>query len=425
MFCLYYYPESRCVCYERQGRKVIIGSDIAGWRRNVPLLYDCMALLGILRTTSSKSLLFVRESAFCGEWADTPIYQIKKVGCLLLEGASNDEDVEGVRKLIEEHNFYYTFGNILRPEFQWNANMRNIFESYILDEEKHPAHNMEVMNRHSPLLAERDLRPQPNFDRQPKRDKIKVSEFMKQVSRSRREEASPPYESNPRIKIVGYGSDHTEFAVVEMFCGYFEENIAHLDNYTTFRIMSSISTERIGTRLQSRGADINGNASFLVETKFGTTESNGGEEITNRGFPLCDFTVMRGTIPLFWEQHEPLKPYRIVLGTDEESNELAFVKHFDKLEITYSEVQDHRVVAVLDLLGNKKHEKRLREKYREYCKHYDIGYMHIDLNKYASNFDELKHVFERKLTRFVKKMMEKDSLREKSVKKRINKTKRI
>ena len=224
-------------------------------------------------------------------------------------------------------------------------------------------------------------------------------------------------ESSNRI-VIYHEFDGDEFLIATMFCGYFEMNKTYINGNTTLRMLSKISTARIGTRMLSRGADLDGNASFLVETNF--TAKQAVKDGLAENIDIFDFKVVRGNVPLLWMQPDPLKPRKIVFYGNEDENSRALVRHFDTLERVYSDGQTHRAVVALDLLGSQKYEKCLREDYRYYCKAHNVGYIHMDINKHANVFEELCAKFKAKIKRFIRKMIkngtwERDGLDDKEI----------
>lgn len=313
-------------------------------------------ILGILVVGETKHLFFCISSELVGMFAGVPTYRVLKVRYISLDGHTCDDEAESVRSLIESLRFYYTFEDI-EEHFLWNGEMlRHFGDAFVSLESCSDAslHRSEV--------------PKGGWGRSP---------FSTKIQEGARGDLM-------RSSLAG-----------KMFCGYFEaQTVREGGCLYSIKIRSRISIKKIGTRMLSRGVDDLGKVSFFVETMF--VIEGGGEK--------SEFTILRGSVPVYWSQDDPLKPHKMNLERDYESNQKAFNSHFDKLQQGYG-----KVVAV-DLLGSKKYEKMLSKLYRTLCTENGIDYMHFDLNNHTENFGMLKSLFYDKLARTLSRVQRRKTL---------------
>lgn len=295
--------------------------------------FEC--ILGVINVTNnSKYLFFCLESDVLG-WFDRntfskEIFSIRKVGYVPITVDESEESAVSIKDLIESLNFYYTFDKV-EDHFLWNIEMIRNF-----NELPHCTQESTIKNNRNPFSM-----------------KYKTSNVQKYV-------------------------------IPSMFCGYFEvQNTKNAGVLYTLKIMSMISTKKIGPRMLSRGIDAMGNVSFFVETQF-LIEDNTTSTI---------FRILRGSIPLYWSQTDPLRPHKINIDENEEANNKAFKKHMEKLEKRYGKI------VVVNLLGGRKYEKILCKMYGDQCKKESINYIHFDLNKHAENIKNIKNAFYRQLSK--------------------------
>lgn len=306
------------------------------------LSYPFECFLGVLDTEKGKHLFFCSESNLIGTYEEVKYHKISKIQYLPLECESNtNDDAESVRILIESLGFYYTFEEV-EEHFFWNANMLLKFKEDI--EVKLGEYNSHKTSVKKTVMPSTDHR----------------SPFIKQS-------AVKTYHENPKI-VLPTG---------KIFCGYFETQTVWENGILNFlKIQSKISIKKIGARMLSRGVDNNGNVSFFVETKFTVKNDNERNE----------FVILRGSVPLYWSQNDPLKPKKIQLEGSYEENKDAFNKHFNKLIGGYGRI------IVVDLLSGIKYEHALSQLYKELCEARNIEYIHFDLNKHVKDYETLKSI---------------------------------
>ncbi|KAM0671310.1 phosphoinositide polyphosphatase [Ordospora colligata] len=175
----------------------------------------------------------------------------------------------------------------------------------------------------------------------------------------------------------------TDFEISTLFCGFFIESIfkasAELYNMT---LLSLVSSSKVGTRYLCRGIDADGNVSMFVKTRF---------VIRCNKQTMFDFTIVRGSVPLFWSQKEYGFPTKVSICADEPGAHKAFIKHFEKLTREYGKIH------VVNLLGEKKDEKLLTSSFSKLLDTEEIPYTEFDLNAYANDYDNMKFLLYFKL----------------------------
>jgi hypothetical protein len=101
-------------------------------------------------------------------------------------------------------------------------------------------------------------------------------------------------------------------------------------------LISRRSTMRTGTRFHARGIDDSGNVANFVET----------EQIIVADNIVFSYTMVRGSVPVFWEQKGVVED--VSISRSPELTKKAFTKHFEDLIGTYGPV------FCLDLLSDTK-----------------------------------------------------------------------
>ena len=314
--------------------------------------FEC--IIGIISLgTFCKCLFFCAESEKQGVYNEKDVYKVMKVAYISITDDFDKDSADSVVNLFESLNFYY----MTEPQeehFLWNGEMlRNFKEWAVLPYENNK--KVTTSSRNPFSLKIKESKPSNNLDQM----------------------------------IIGY-----------LICGYFETQIKRdLDKVYKFSIFSKISTKKIGTRLLSRGVDELGKVSFFVETKF-ITEVSGNKN---------EFTILRGSVPVFWSQDDPLKPHKIQIGSDIQRAREAFKAHFKSLEAGYGKI------VVIDLLGTKKYERLLSQLYEDLCIENSIDYIHFDLNKHAEDIESIKCIFYRKIFDFIKNYRQRHNGNEKDI----------
>ncbi|KAI8833275.1 SacI homology domain-containing protein [Chytriomyces cf. hyalinus JEL632] len=153
-------------------------------------------------------------------------------------------------------------------------------------------------------------------------------------------------------------------------------------------ILSRLSCRNAGTRFNARGIDDEGSCSNFVETEF-VVESTagsvgGGGTGGGQGTSyLASFLMVRGSVPVFWEQTGVQVTHRLDLSRGFEATSGAFRKHFENLNKQYGSVH------VINLLSNKEGsaESILVNEYVRHVNQYvslgPVHYTHFDYHSYV------------------------------------------
>lgn len=203
--------------------------------------------------------------------------------------------------------------------------------------------------------------------------------------------------------------------ILYMYNGFFEMKACV---YFKYYLSSFISSNRVGPRYFSRGIDSDGNVSNFVKTRYFVYKN---DEI------ILDIIIYRGSVPIFWHQSNSLRELEFA----KKDNFIACLKHFyqnfrveekkellDLPEMQPSEFPDYKLkfkdsvshfdnILVIDLLSNKKEEKKLSDFYIELLEILKIQNFTFNLNKYHLNYQKLKTLFLEELHKNVMKIQEK------------------
>lgn len=117
-------------------------------------------------------------------------------------------------------------------------------------------------------------------------------------------------------------------------------------------IISRLSSQRVGTRFNSRGIDDTGNVSNFVETETLLWIPNG---------LYFSYAQVRGSVPIFWEQVASTIPtqQKIHITRSVDATQPAFDKHFWKLLLDYGSIH------IVNLLSEtKQSEIEISDRYR-------------------------------------------------------------
>ncbi|ORD94141.1 SYJ1 [Enterospora canceri] len=315
--------------------------------------YDLVGVLGIFRTEQNSGinehLLFVQDGDVLGKIDGSVVYSIRRVRALQIVGDGGSEEVESVINLIESHPFYCT-GAEIKECYQWNSILRRNFNK--------------------------------RTRKQGRRKRVSHSLFVED-----KEEQETEFEKNEQNYAIF--SDSDSFSLLNLFSGYYEyQTYRNGSIHYTFEIRSFVSTNKIGPRMLCRGVDEDGNAAFFVKTSFrcNSNQSKNDE-------PEINFTIFRGSVPLFWAQTDPLKPSKIWFEGTEKENSGAFRKHMDQMK------QKNEDVVVIDLLGHSKYEAILSQMYREKCCKQKIKYINFHLNAHINDYENMKRLLYDKIHR--------------------------
>eukprot|EP00088_Acartia_fossae_P049587 TRINITY_DN5474_c0_g1_i2.p1 TRINITY_DN5474_c0_g1~~TRINITY_DN5474_c0_g1_i2.p1 ORF type:complete len:593 (+),score=84.96 TRINITY_DN5474_c0_g1_i2:28-1806(+) len=136
-------------------------------------------------------------------------------------------------------------------------------------------------------------------------------------------------------------------------------------------IISRRNTERVGTRLHTRGIDSQGCVANNVET----------EQIVECGSDVCSFVQTRGSIPLYWHQRPDLR-YKPPPTLEVQKPHLeAFRKHFD------AQVGRYGKQVIVNLVDQKKAEGALElslKAFHKQSQNTDVIYEAFDFHKECS-----------------------------------------
>lgn len=135
-------------------------------------------------------------------------------------------------------------------------------------------------------------------------------------------------------------------------------------------IISRVSKCRAGTRYLSRGLDDDGHVSSFIESKI----------IIIADDLASSFSIIRGSVPVFWDQQGFQLGYpRVQLTRSPIASQPAFDLHFENLKASYG------LVHILDLLSQKEGhaEATLSRAYEYHVRRYgdlaSISYSRVDL----------------------------------------------
>lgn len=334
--------------------------------------YPFECILGIIKIDLAiEYLFFCSVCELVGTWRDGEVYLISKINYVPLSVAENEEMADSIGTMIEDLNFYYTFQTV-EDEFLWNGDMINNLKQHL-----------ETMN---------DEYESEDDDNGAVTDGIpyKFKSHREKKHNSRNPFSRRFVQSRPMASGIG------PMIVANMFCGYFESRMVRSSGEAyILKILSQISIRKIGPRMISRGVDANGDVSFFVETRFVTKSSQKSVE----------FVILRGSVPLYWSQDDPLKPAKLSITEDLERTEDAFGKHMKKLEAKYGRI------IVVDLLGQKKYESILLRQYAAMCQKHGVDYIHFDINRFSNSLDKIKAVFYNQLMDFMMDLTKTDGKR--------------
>lgn len=276
-------------------------------------------ILGIIFIENIEYLGIVRESELVGIYEGNDIFKVNKVKFLPFGNTEMDDTPFYLEHLIHSNDFYISKNKFCDDEFIWNMHMQDNFSKA-----KHRT-DTKLKIKHCP-------------------------------------------EINRQNYLVGH-----------LFCGYFVCKTFKINqDFFIMKLLSLVSSNKMGTRLLSRGIDIDGNVSFYVKTHFDCKKNNKS---------LLSFIIIRGSVPLFWKQKNKGINGKLYFTGNRRDLELSFDKHFNKLEKNYNKIH------VITLLGEKKDEKILNNAYVDLLINKNIKHTIFDLNSYTNEFDNLKNIF--------------------------------
>lgn len=144
------------------------------------------------------------------------------------------------------------------------------------------------------------------------------------------------------------------------------------------------SSQRVGTRLFVRGADIQGNVANYVET----------EQLVEVGGSIASYVQTRGSIPLFWQQRPDLRYKPPPTLEPNQPHHAAFESHFQ------AQVQLYGHQVIVNLVDQKKAEGILETKLRaahQLSASAEVTYEAFDFHKECSKmrWDRLSILMDR------------------------------
>lgn len=292
---------------------------------------EFQAILGILRVEKKQRkvhdefLVYVTKSSLAGMYEGTEMYKIEKIRFLSLSDFDKvDEIVSQVKNFIQSHDFYYFAGCLfVEDEFIWNKHMKTNLLRYF-------------GSKTQPWIL---------FHQPP----------------------GAPVSIN----------------MSTLFCGFFTAKAFKTSaDFYHMKLLSLVSSNRVGTRYLCRGMDSEGNVSLFVKTHFQTKRNNR---------TVFDFSILRGSIPIFWSQNLQGVPTKVSIYGRPEAVRGVFAKHFRKLEREYGRIH------VINLLGERRHEKLLTSHFTRLLELEDIPHTNFDMNAHTSDYDNLKFLLYFKL----------------------------
>lgn len=319
-------PSSKRVSWETESGIALL------FRSSVPHSDDSVqtefqTILGILRIDgrhgAGEFLVYVTKSSLAGMYEGSEIHRIEKIRFLDLSGAGMEETVAQLRSFVQSHDFYYFSGDLFADEFIWNKHMKTNLLRYF-------------------------------------------------------ESASQPW-----TLIHQPPSTSVELGLSTLFCGFFTaKGFRAAADFYHMKLLSLVSSNKVGTRYFCRGIDACGNVSLFVRTHF---------QVKRNNKPVFSFVVLRGSIPIFWSQRSQGLPARVSIHGSPNAVRDAFARHFEKLRREYGRVH------VVNLLGGRRQEKELTAHFNRLLDLENIPHTTFDLNAYTDNYENLKFLFYFKL----------------------------
>jgi phosphatidylinositol 4-phosphatase len=285
---------------------------------------ECATVLGILDIKkpdrAESYFVYVKRSALVGVYEGVEIHKIEKIRFLSLASfAISDEVTAQLKNFVQSHDFYYFTGEqFMDEEFVWNKHMK------------------------AALLGCYGCPSSP--------------------WRLSHEPDAPQVDLN----------------LSALFCGFFTSKVIEAESSIYhLKLLSMVSSNKIGTRFLSRGVDAEGNVSFFVTSSF---------QVKRNNKLVFNFSILRGSVPIFWEQRSQRLPNRVNIYGEHEMVRRAFVRHFERLKRMYKDVH------VINLLGRRRHERELSLNFTRLLEEEDIPHTDFDLNYYTGDYEDLKFV---------------------------------
>eukprot|EP00049_Salpingoeca_infusionum_P012763 m.236825 g.236825 ORF g.236825 m.236825 type:complete len:1264 (+) comp15265_c0_seq2:330-4121(+) len=132
-------------------------------------------------------------------------------------------------------------------------------------------------------------------------------------------------------------------------------------------LISRMSCNGAGTRVNARGLDDEGNAANFVET----------EQLIVFDNQVLSYVFTRGSVPVFWEQARVNVSRRVNILRDFNATQPSFERHVESLTREYGDQ------TYVSLLGLKVHEYHLQTQYKKHLHALGLqqSFFHFDVNK--------------------------------------------
>lgn len=167
---------------------------------------------------------------------------------------------------------------------------------------------------------------------------------------------------------------NTEKWLLKVMCGGVNINTVYVAHKQAKAcLISRLSCERAGTRFNVRGTNDNGHVANFVET----------EQVIFLEDKITSFILIRGSIPLFWEQTGvQVGTHKLKMSRGCEISQPAFDRHFAMLQYLYGKQ------VIVNLVANTKDgEKLIGSMYKIHHKNSpfrdDIPYFAFDYHYYC------------------------------------------
>lgn len=155
-----------------------------------------------------------------------------------------------------------------------------------------------------------------------------------------------------------YNIDTSQW-LIKVLCGGINISTVYIGGQQArAAIISRLSSERAGTRFNVRGVNDNGHVANFVES----------EQVVFVGNIILSYVIIRGSIPLFWEQPGwQVGSHRIRMSRGSEISQPAYDKHMLSLKERYTNV------IIVNLLGSKDSEIVINQLFNAHHKKSIIG----------------------------------------------------
>eukprot|EP01091_Cochliopodium_minus_P013420 TRINITY_DN431_c0_g1_i1.p1 TRINITY_DN431_c0_g1~~TRINITY_DN431_c0_g1_i1.p1 ORF type:complete len:577 (-),score=183.58 TRINITY_DN431_c0_g1_i1:35-1765(-) len=155
-----------------------------------------------------------------------------------------------------------------------------------------------------------------------------------------------------------------------------------------FVLLSRRSCKRTGVRYESRGSNLEGDASNFVETEQILSVGEGNN------LNITSFLQVRGSIPIIWQQKTNVKYDPPIIVDDVNQSKRAFNNHFDE------QLKLYKKQTVVSLIKEKGTEKKLGDAFNSMVEQYkneNLHYNTFDLHRVCgtTKFEKLSILFDK------------------------------